>query len=236
MLSIAVYSENPEVCNQLKEIIQDYLIENKTMARVSMFSETEKIETAPHSYDLYIIDMDSQIDTVELGLKLADIEKGRKFIYIANDINRAFQVTAILADGFLPKPVPADNLKRIIGKIQSLIKSNCVVIQTTIGERRVYINNINYIHIVKRCLCYHLTDNSIFDGQTLRTSFEKATSNLINNENFVFIDPSLLINLGQIKILEHDYIIFENDDKVYFPKKHYDLIREKWINYSKVLE
>jgi hypothetical protein len=76
----------------------------------------------------------------------------------------------------------------------------------------------------------------MFDGQTLRVAFEKAMAQLINHESFVFIDPSLLINLSEIKILEKDHVIFENGDVVYFPKKAYDLVRERWVNYSKIIE
>ena len=237
MLSIAIYSTDLEFCNQIKEIIQDYLIEYKTMARVSLFQEVEKIEMVSRSYDLYIIDMDSEtIGTIELGLKLKENDKGSKFLYISHDINLAFQATDTIADCFLCKPIPVESLKKIITKVWSNIKSNSVIIQTTVGERRVRIDTINYINIIKRCLCYHLNDGSMFDGQTLRVAFDKATANLINNENFIFIDPSLLINLGEIQILEHDHVIFENGDIAYFPKKHYDLIRERWIAYSKVIE
>jgi hypothetical protein len=61
------------------------------MARVSLFQEVEKIEMVSRSYDLYIIDMDSEIiGTIELGLKLKENDKGSKFLYISHDINLAF--------------------------------------------------------------------------------------------------------------------------------------------------
>jgi hypothetical protein len=51
---------------------------------------------------------------------------------------------------------------------------------------------------------------------------------------FLFLAPSLLINLSEIKIVNSDHIIFENDDIVYFPKKAYDLVREAWLNYNRI--
>lgn len=74
----------------------------------------------------------------------------------------------------------------------------------------------------------------MFDGQTLRTSFEKAIYPLQNSQMFLFLPPSLLINLSEIKIVNADNIIFENDDVVYFPKKAYNIVREAWLNYNRI--
>jgi hypothetical protein len=71
----------------------------------------------------------------------------------------------------------------------------------------------------------------MFDGQTLRSSFEKAIDPLQNHKAFVFLAPSLLINLGEIKIINKDHIIFENDDTLYFPMKQHDFLRSRWIDY-----
>jgi hypothetical protein len=78
----------------------------------------------------------------------------------------------------------------------------------------------------------------MFDGQVLRTAFEKAIDPLPNHKSkaFLFLAPSLLINVGEIKILNSDHIIFENDDVLYFPKKSYDKVREAWLKYSRIME
>lgn len=75
----------------------------------------------------------------------------------------------------------------------------------------------------------------MFDGQTLRSSFEKAIDPLHKHKAFLFLPPSLLINIGEIKILDTDHIVFENDDILYFPKKQYDTVHEAWVNYSRIV-
>lgn len=76
----------------------------------------------------------------------------------------------------------------------------------------------------------------MFDGQTLRTSFEKAIDPLQKHKAFLFISPSLLINIGAIKIVNKDNIVFENDDVLFFPMKQYENVRNAWINYSRILD
>jgi hypothetical protein len=50
------------------------------------------------------------------------------------------------------------------------------------------------------------------------------------------LPPSLLINLGEIKIIHKDHLVFENDDTLFFPMKQYDTIRNAWINYNRIIE
>jgi hypothetical protein len=70
----------------------------------------------------------------------------------------------------------------------------------------------------------------------LRSSCEKAIDPLQNNKSFLFLAPSLLINLGEIKIINKDNIVFENDDVLFFPMKQYDNVRNAWINYNRILD
>lgn len=51
---------------------------------------------------------------------------------------------------------------------------------------------------------------------------------------FVFVNPSLLINLSQIKIMNKDHLFFENDSILYFPKSAYEKIHERWISYNRL--
>ena len=235
MLSIAIYSDQKADSVVLRSIIQDFLIDSKIMAKVSIFSNPDEFITVHGSYDIYIMDMDSADDVIELGQCIMGIDIGSHFIYMCSDINQAYQAAKIHADYFLAKPIDIEEFILILKKIKRKIQDDNIIIKIPTGERRVRANNLNYINIVKRCLCYHLKDGTVFDGQTLRTSFEKAISPLQHNKSksLLFLPPSLLINIGEIKIVNSNNIIFENDDILYFPKKAYETIREAWINYNR---
>ena len=237
MLSIAIYSNNKSIITRLKSIIQDFLIEIKAMSKVSVFSDPEKFITAHKSYDIYIMDMDSKDDTIELGKKIMEIDGGSYFIYLGKDMNDIRKALKLHINYYLLKPIETEDLLRILKIIKRKIQDDTIVIQIPTGDRRVRANNLNYINIVKRCLCYHLKDGTMFDGQTLRSSFEKAISPLQfhKSKSFLFLPPSLLINIGEVKIVNGDHVIFENDDILYFPKKAHDTVREAWTNYNRFI-
>ena len=206
------------------------------MAKISCFQKGEDVILIPNRYDVYFIDMDTEEDSAILGKKLRDIDNGSQFIYMSINPNQAQRATKARCDYFITKPFDKEEIVEILAEVRQGVKEDSVIIKIPSGERRVRINNLNYINIVRRCLCYHLKDGAMFDGQTLRSSFEKAIDPLHKHKSFIFLAPSLLINLSEIKIINKDHVIFENDDILFFPMKQYDNLRSAWINYNRIIE
>ena len=57
------------------------------------------------------------------------------------------------------------------------------------------------------------------------------TNNTVQDKN----STSLLINVGEIKILDTDKVIFENNDILYISKKQHDLIDSAWKSYNRFI-
>ncbi len=190
--------------------------------------------TVPNRYDVYFMDMDSAVDVTAIGKQKRAIDEGSQFVYVSINPNVAHLAAKVRSDYFITKPFDKEEIDEILTEIKKEIKEDSIIIKISTGDRRVRVNNLNYVNIVRRCLCYHLKDGTMFDGQTLRSSFEKAIDPLNKHKSFLFLAPSLLINLGEIKIVNKDHIIFENDDVLFFPMKQYETVRTTWINYNKI--
>lgn len=236
MLSIGIYCQNRDYFVELRSLIQDFIIETRLIAKMQHVSDLDDLLSPFNNYDIYIVDMDAQpnIDIIELSKKIRNDDRGAQVIYLSSDPSTAISAIKARVHYYLLKPIDTDELLDILKEIKKKIQEDSIIIKTYCGERRIRIAHLNYINIVKRCLCYHLTDGAVFDGQVLRSSFEKAINPLQLNKLFIFIAPSLLINVSTIKILDKDHIIFENDDILYYPVKHHEEIRTAWRTYNKV--
>ena len=234
MLSIAIFSDQSNDIGALKIIIQDYLIEHKMIAKISFFEKPDELLLAPYSYDAYLLDLDSKASIITIGKQLKELDKTRKFIYTSHNPNLAHLAAKVRSDYFITKPFDKEEVVEILDEIKNYVKQESIIIKIPNGERRIRINNLNYINIVRRCLCYHLKDGAMFDGQALRSSFEKAIDPLDKHKSFLFLPPSLLINLSEIKIVNADNLIFENNDVLYFPKKSCETVRSAWKNYNRI--
>lgn len=201
------------------------------MGKVACFDDENELLLFPQRFDLYIIDMESKANTIKIGKELMSIDSSGHFIYISDKEASAYQATKIHAHYFLLKPIDMEELEYIILKVRMKVREESIIIKASDGDRRVKINNVNYIDIVKRCVCYHLKDGAMCDGRSMRTSFEKAVYPLQEHKAFLFIPPSLLINISEIKRLDHDHLQFENDEILYFPRKAYETINSVWKQY-----
>ena len=236
MLSISIYSDSHNDVEKLKVMIQDFLIKMKILAKVSYFNNSDDFITALGSYDIYIMDMDSKEDVVVLGNQKRAIDTGSHYVYIGSDESHPQKATKARCDYFIMKPIDKDEFIEIFQEIKKKIQDDNIIIKTAHGEKRVRVNHVNYIDIVKRCLCYHLSNGSIFDGQTLRTSFEKTIKPLNYHKAFLFLEPSTLINVGEVKEVNKDNVVFENDEVLFFPMRQYNKVREAWLNYTRFIE
>lgn len=228
MFSIAIYDKQEP--NLIKDLVQDYIVEHEIVIKISVFNSIEEILLAPASYDIYIMDNSSLL----MAKQIIDMDAGSRVLMIGDTVEEGYMASEIGIEYFLLRPIRKDMFFKILMKIKKQIKENSIVIKTSFGEKRVKLNNLNYIDIVKRCLCYHLKDGSILDGQTLRTSFEKAITPLDQHEALLFLPPSMLINLEQIDELHDDHVVFEDKSMCYFPKKARDIVKERWHRYLNI--
>ena len=233
MLTVAIYSKDLDNIETIKESIQDVIIENHIFAKISQYTTGADFLMSSNSFDIYFMDLDLDLDENILNLmnKVLEIDNGASTILFSGDISRGYSAHSLGADYFITKPIGKDNLERIILKIKKKIKEESIVITTGLGDRRIKLNNLNYINIEGRCLCYHLKDGSLLDGKTLRTNFREATKAYAEKQGLYLIGNNLLINLEEIKYLNQDHIIFDNDEKLYYPQKYYESLKTDWKNY-----
>ena len=154
------------------------------MAKTTVFRNAEDIIMFPAQYDIYFIDMETETDVISFIKKIKQIDADGQYICMSSNSNSAALSAKARADFFTTKPYDKEEIYEIILEIKKEIKQDSVIIKIPGGERRIRTNHLNYIDIVKRCLCYHLQDGTMFDGQTLRTSFEKAIDPLQHNPQF----------------------------------------------------
>lgn len=232
MLSIAVYSKSEETIKELNELIKTYYADNGIFGRYQIFSDMKDLLTAPNRFEIYVMDLeDNKEEALILGLEMKQKDAFGYFIYL--DIKDNFY-DAILADAdyFLTKPIWSASFFSLLNKIRKIIKADTIVISTPIGDRKIRTSNLNYIDIQSRCLCYHLNNGVLYDGKSLRGSFEKSITPLQEQPSLLFLPPSLLINIENVDVLNADHLYFENGDKLYFPKKHHDFIETRWHGFN----
>jgi hypothetical protein len=130
--------------------------------------------------------------------------------------------------GYIPKPLTKSIIQNLLIETIAKHETETIVVNTREGYVKINVENINYVDIIKRNLCYHLNNNTEVISVTIRKAFKTYVDALIHNDNFVFIEPAFLINLSQIARIDTDHITFKNGAIVYVNKKQYAEIYAIW--------
>lgn len=130
--------------------------------------------------------------------------------------------------GYIPKPLTKSIIQNLLVETIAKHETETIVVNTAEGYVKINVENINYVDIIKRNLCYHLNNNTEVISVTIRKAFKTYVDTLIHNDNFVFIEPAFLINLSQIARIDTDHITFKNGAIVYVNKKQYAKIYAIW--------
>lgn len=72
-------------------------------------------------------------------------------------------------------------LMEILFYIRSTIKKRVTHVATPAGDKVVLINDIDYIDIEQRSVCYHLSNGDLVQSLKMRSSFAKETAHLLAN-------------------------------------------------------
>lgn len=130
--------------------------------------------------------------------------------------------------GYMPKPLTATIVQSLLTEIIIQKEKEDIIVNTSNGYEKINIADINYVDIIKRNICYHLTSNIDVISVTIRKAFNNYVASLISNKNFVYVAPAFLINLSQIAQLSSDHVTFKNGAIVYVNKKQYTEIYSAW--------
>ena len=114
--------------------------------------------------DIYFLDMESFDDVINFAKQMKLLDPNGHFIFMSENPNNAHLTTKIRSSYFITKPYEKEEIIDILNEIKEEVKEDSIIIKIPTGERRIRVNNLNYINIVRRCLCYHLKDGTMFDG------------------------------------------------------------------------
>lgn len=210
-----------------KSILQDWPklklhIENLIQRGGRQIFKVSHINTLnDNGVTIFIVNIDNYDITV------IDNTKGY-FIFVGNDLSKIIINNNACNNYFIQNLKDLKKLDEILLHIRKKVQNNFIVVQTSEGDMKLQINELNYIDISGRTLCYHLTNKEEHYSSTLTTSFKKAISPLDEHDLLLFLKPSLLINVSKIKIIDTNKITFENGDWMPVATTQRKIIQEEW--------
>lgn len=202
---------------------------------IACFHSAEELIAADQQFDIYIIDILNDItnepDGLSAGIKLKKRYPKSKIIFLCEDNSYLDAASAAKVSCYLQKPISANKLYNCFDQIIDTLKPKRTLIPTTgLNDEVILVEEIAYVDIEGRNLCFHFKDGSKVTSVAIRSAFKKEIARFINLNDLFFATTTLLVNIDYIKALSKNKIIFRNGQELYTTEKAIKLIKEEILN------
>lgn len=238
MLKIAICDDEKECCENTAAFLNAYFSERRKPARISTFCSGEELISCVEEqgeFDIYFLDiLMPELNGVDTAAKLKSIQPNGIIIYLT--VSKDFAVESYMTEAFfyLMKPVKEEILCNVLNKAVNFIlkhQNESIPVKTRTDTRRLDFDEIMYVELVGKSLCFHLVDNSSVLTTSQRISFGEAVEPLLKDRRFLQCGASFVVNLFYIKAVEKDTAVFKNGIKISLPKKACTGVRKIWMDY-----
>lgn len=227
MIRVAYCDNNLFTHSYDVSVIKNYLSECEVVC-FDTITKLLKDVRKTGQYDAYFLAIDNIDigDVTAFGLQLYRKGKG-KVIYLTN-------TTDCLAELFSSHPYDCIIRPNYKEKLLSLKRDlySTISIRGVGGIVRAKAEEILYANKQGRIAQYHLSNSNIVDTHCLRGSFADSVKDiLINNDCFILLGTSYLINKNHITTFNTEYIQLDNNEILYLPKNSMKVLENtlEWL-------
>lgn len=229
-VKIALCDDNALQLSMIEDIVIRYCEENRIDAEIKSFESGLKLleyAMGSGSFDVYILDMIMpDMDGMEVARKLRNKGDMGHIIFLTSSTEYAIEAYDVAALYYLVKPIDTDKIYMALDRAkitkqnqsQTKVEGDFFEIIGKDQKMRIRIEDILFVDIISRRLCFHMVDGQNYESVMLRTKFCDGVSELSSYQDFV-VDGKVLVNKRHIKNITTSEIEFSNGVK-YRPSKN----------------
>lgn len=225
------------------EMMEEYLQKTSYLYNIRSFaSGNELLDEVKRNglYDVYIMET-SMPDAhgIKIAEELRRLGDEGIIVFLTKDIANAYQAFKVRALDYILKPLTKEKLKAAMDNMLLEISrknlSPIVDIKFKTGLMRVPINNIKYIDIIDRALCFHLKNGENLQTKCLRSNFREELENImgiiVDMTKFTFAGASCFINIEYIMKVSNGEVLLKTGEQIQVPRTAISTICAAWRKY-----
>ena len=239
MLTIALCDDEAESLSVTKDLLDRYIEARPSLnVKASAFSSAvalmNRVEDAG-GFDVYVLDVIMpQKNGIEAGLDLRRLGCDGAIIYVTASPDYAVDSYLARAANYILKPISEPSLFMALDQAAEQIdrrKAAGVTIRTRENDARVLFDDIAYMELVKRTVCYHLRDGRQLSSVTVSGSFQDAVAPVLSDRRFALCGSSYAVNLFFVTAVGKTDLTLKDGRKVPLPRQSAGAVKKQWVNY-----
>ncbi len=225
MLKLALCDDEAEQRAAVSRLLREYAaLRPELTVKLSVFSSGMELLTAAEEerFDLYVLDVVMpDLSGIDLGVKLRELGHYGAIVYLS--ISPEYAV-----------PVEPAKLYQVLDQAAAALekrRASCVTVKTREGLVLVPLDRIMYVELSNRVVRYHLSNNTLVDSLTVRTSFQEETAQLLSDSRFFQSGASFAVNLYYVAAVERSSLKLDNGERVPLARGRASLMKQRWSDY-----
>lgn len=237
MIQIALCDDDQKMLHDLEERIARYAEERVVDLHVNKFYQAKELEEQlkkKREYQIYFLDiLMPDMDGIEIGKVIRKQNERAIIIYLTSSVDYALQAFGVFAQRYLLKPIKQKEFYEAMNFAveQTLQKQKILHINTADGIRGILYDKIEYIENVSRTLHISEMDGESVISRFLRRSFESDMAELLENENFIQVHKSFIINLRWIKLYSQSQIVMCSEKLIPISRSKQTEVKRAYLQY-----
>lgn len=239
MLRLALCDDEDAQRSSIRTLLQEYAAARPALTlSVSAFSSSQKLleeDAQKGPFDIYLLDIVMpELSGIELGVKLRSHGSKGAIIYLT--ISPEYAIDSYMARAFyyLMKPVDPERLYQVLDQaIETLEKQKaaCVMVKTRDGLQLARLDELLYVELTNRTLCYHFTNETQLNSITLRNPFSKELAPLLADARFVQCTAGIAVNLFYVTSVERNTLQLDGGGQLPLSRGMASRVRKRWRDY-----
>lgn len=186
--------------------------------------------------DIYMLDMImSHKSGIDIGALIRNTDENSVIIYITSSDDFALEAYGVHAVRYLLKPVReelfTEALDYAISSISKDKRDAVYQVKTKEGLVAVPYSRIEYIENYSRMLHICLTDGKCIESIFIRKSFDEAIRPFAENQGFLKVHKSFLVNLCHVDKLGQGSIIMESGAVIPISKTRAADVKKEYLKF-----
>lgn len=235
-MRIAVCDDKLYMLKDIEKLVNEYVQENQDVHfEVQVFLSAGALLDSGIMFDIYIMDIIMpEMTGIELGKEVQKKNPAAFLIYLTSSKEFALDAFEIHAQRYILKPVDKEKLFEALdyGKKLTSIPQKIFSVKTADGMVSLRIDEIEFVELASRKTIFHLSDGSQVESVYVRSSFETEVKDIAQEEGFVFVGKSYLINMKYISKIDSERIRFGiYPEGIYISKRNIPEIKRVYLEY-----
>ena len=239
MIRLALCDDESQWLEKSKALLTKYVdLHPEYNIQISFFSsgvDVVKSVMMNGNFDIYVLDVVMpRLSGIDTGIRLREYDQMGKIIYLTSSPDFGIDSYVVGAFYYLLKPVKEDKFFEVLDRATADItrrKERAMKVKTADDISLVYFDDIVYVELVRKSLCFHLIDGTEINSLSQRDAFSQCVSPMLTDKRFALTGTSMCINLFFVKSVGKDSVLLKNGETLYVSKKACLSLRADWLDY-----